>query len=201
MKSIKTEGKTGRELYPLLTSSVIPRPIAWVSTLAEEGHINLAPFSYFNLVSSRPPILMVSVGARDGVPKDTAINILREKNFVVHLVSEPWLEAMNQTAADVESNVSEVEMTGLTPVDSTLIQTPGIKEARVRLECAYDQHIDYPHSTIIFGHIKMIHIDDDVLDGSLVDPEKLAPIGRLGRNDYTTLGRVIHLPRPTKETR
>lgn len=196
MISINTEGKTGKELYPLLTSAIVPRPIAWVSSLGEEGQLNVAPFSYFNLVSTRPPVLMISVGAREGVPKDTAQNILREKEFVVHIVSKPWLHAMNDTAADVAPNISEVDLANLHTVKSTLLRTPGIEEAHVRLECVYDQHVSYPHSTIIFGRIVMMHVAEDVVANGRIDATTLSPVGRLGGSEYSTLGEIISVARP-----
>lgn len=196
MISINTEEKTGKELYPLLTSAIVPRPIAWVSSLGEEGQLNVAPFSYFNLVSTRPPVVMISVGAREGVPKDTAQNILRVKEFVVHIVSHPWLNAMNETAADVAPNISEVDLADLHAVKSTLLKTQGIKEAHVRLECVYDQHVSYPHSTIIFGRIVMMHVAEEVYANGSIDANKLSPIGRLGGSEYTTLGEIISIARP-----
>ena len=201
MIRIDTEGKTGKELYPLLTSAVVPRPIAWVSTLGEEGQLNVAPFSYFNLVSTRPPILMISVGEREGVPKDTARNILREKEFVVHIVSHPWLHAMNETAIEVDASISEADLVGLTPVASTHLKTPGIKEALVRFECTYDQHINYPHSTLLFGKIKAIHVDETVLQNNRIDIKTLHPVARLGGVEYSTLGDVIKIARPKGDPR
>lgn len=196
MKSINTKELTGKALYPLMTSAVVPRPIAWVSTLNPEGMVNLAPFSYFNLVSSRPPVLMISVGERDGIAKDTALNIFDRKEFVVHIVTESTLEAMNLTAKDVGREESEVALASLTAVKSTQIKTPGILESPIRLECVYDQHVIYPHSQIIFGRIVQMHIDEAVITDDVVDAEKLKPVGRLGKQNYTTLGRVITLPRP-----
>jgi flavin reductase (DIM6/NTAB) family NADH-FMN oxidoreductase RutF len=196
MKSIEPTELMGKALYALMTSAVVPRPIAWVSTLNPNGTVNMAPFSYFNLVSSQPPILMISVGEREGVPKDTALNILESKEFVVHLVTESTLEAMNLTAKDLSREDSEVALASLTPVVSTHLKTPGIAESPIRLECVYDQHITYPRSQVIFGRIVQMHFDEGVLTDGVVDAEKLQPIGRLGKQQYTTLGRILTLKRP-----
>ena len=166
--------------YKLLTNIVVPRPIAWVTTLNAGGGVNLAPFSFFNAVGSEPLYLVVSVGMRDdGTPKDTAANIASRGEFVVHLVTEELLGAMNVSAADFPPDHSELTAARLATAPSLRVETPRLAEAPVSLECRLFQSVPLGVNTLFIGEVVMMHIDD-LLMGPRLRVEGVAPIGRLG---------------------
>ncbi|WP_306301375.1 flavin reductase family protein [Thalassobacillus sp. C254] len=135
--NIDAKNLSRKENYKLLISSILPRPIAFITTEGKDGTINAAPFSFFNVITAEPPLVGVSVGRKpDGSFKDTARNILEANNqFVIHIVDETLIEQVNQSAANYPANVSEVEETGLTLIKSEKVTVPVIKEAKVALEC------------------------------------------------------------------
>src|SRR5699024_4814459 len=128
MLTIDPISNTERENYKLLTGSIIPRPIAFVTSATEDGTINGAPFSYFNVVSSNPPMISLAIQRKDGMPKDTARNIIENKSFVVHIVDEQNVAKINETAASLAPDQSEIEQADLTLVESEKVPVPGIKE-------------------------------------------------------------------------
>lgn len=191
-----------RENYKLLVGSVAPRPIALVASLSINGVINVAPFSYFNVVSSQPPMLSVSVGRKQGNMKDTARNIKDTGEFVVHIVDETNVHAANLAAQSLPPDVSEVEVAGFTPVASEAISVPGIREAKVRMECVLEQIIRLgetegdPTCDLIIGRVVRFHIDEDIYEQGNIRSDKLKPVGRMGGSQYTTLGKTFILERP-----
>ena len=126
-----------RENYKFLIGSIIPRPIAFVTTMSKDGILNGAPFSYFNIVSSNPPMISLAIQRSEGKQKDTARNIIESKEFVIHIVDEQNVEKINQTAASLPPDQSEIELAKLTPVESVKISVPGVKEAKIRMECSF----------------------------------------------------------------
>jgi flavin reductase (DIM6/NTAB) family NADH-FMN oxidoreductase RutF len=166
--------------YKLLTNLVIPRPIAWVTSLSANGEVNLAPFSFFNAVGSEPLIIMISVAHRDdGTLKDTGRNILAHGEFVVNLVTEDLMAAMNVSAADFPSHESELTATGLTAAPSCCIKPPRVAEAPVSMECRLHSTQDFATYTVFFGEVVMFHVADTLL----TDRRRIqgfAPVGRLG---------------------
>ncbi|TYR79384.1 flavin reductase family protein [Priestia megaterium] len=202
MKAIDPSKQSTKENYHLLTSTVIPRPIAFVTTQSEEGIVNAAPFSFFNIVASEPPLIAISVGRQDGeVVKDTGRNIHASKQFVVHVVDDSFIEQVNQSAASYPSNVSEVEETGLTLVESERIQVPGIAEANIRFECELHQVVplgkeDRYSSDLFIGEVVMFHVNEKVYENERVSAEKINPISRLGGANYSRLGTLFSLKRP-----
>jgi flavin reductase (DIM6/NTAB) family NADH-FMN oxidoreductase RutF len=190
-----------RDRYRLLSSLIIPRPIGWLSTRSASGLANLAPYSYFNAVSASPPLLAVSINLRRGVPKDSLANIRETGAFCVNVVSGGLLEAMNASSADVAPEVDEFELTGLTAIDGRVVDAPVVKEARAALECLLFKEVDLGEapSTLVIGEVKAIHLSPVLRleEGSwAVDPESLAPVGRLGTDAYTLLGEIRRLSRP-----
>jgi flavin reductase (DIM6/NTAB) family NADH-FMN oxidoreductase RutF len=173
-------------LYYLMTSCVVPRPIAWVSTMAPDGTLNAAPFSYFQALSSRPPTIMISVGKRrDGRPKDTRANIEATGEFVVNVVGEGSGAHMVMTSVGYEPHESEFDKVGLVPEPSVKVKPPRIAECAVALECRLDRVFEVGDSGICLGEIVLFHVRDDVLtEAKTVDPEKLRPLGRLGGTSY-----------------
>jgi flavin reductase (DIM6/NTAB) family NADH-FMN oxidoreductase RutF len=191
-----------RETYALMTSLVVPRPIAWISTKDRDGGTNLAPFSYFTAVGSDPPMIAVSVAdKRGGAPKDTT-RIVRETGvFCVNLVEEPNLEKMNATSGDHAPGVSEFAVAGLTPVPCDAIDGVRVAEARASMECRLVEMHRYGRKTttnLIVAEVLRFHVDDAILlpGTTAIDPTKIAPVARLGGPTYATLGAVVQLARP-----
>lgn len=203
MLSIDPTNNTERENYKLLTGTIIPRPIAFVTSVAEDGTINGAPFSYFNIVSSNPPMISVSVQRQGGVQKDTARNIIAGKEFVVHIVDEENVEKINETAASLPADQSEVTLANLTIVDSEKVNVPGIAEAKVRFECSLEQAIELggddgqPGTDLIIGNILQYHMNEEILFGDKkIDPNKLKAVSRLAGVNYAKIGDVFPIERP-----
>lgn len=189
-----------RRLYYLLMSCVTPRPIAWVSTLSRGGVRNLAPFSYFNAVTSLPPLISISVGRRRGERKDTAENASRTREFVVNVVTEPNLDKMVITSGDYPPEVDEFEKAGLTAIDSTIVKPPRVKEAPIQLECRTREIFEVSPGIVdlIIGEVVMFHVSDELpIDDDLnIAAEDLRPVARLGRSDYAFLGQIRQVERP-----
>ena len=195
---IDPAGLESRDLYRLMISVVVPRPIAWVSSRSADGTLNAAPFSYFQAISSNPPMIMIAVGSkRGGVLKDTRSNIEQTKEFVVNVVSESSAARMVQTSAEYEPTESEFEQVGLEPVPSEIVAPPRIAESPVSMECRLDRILDVGGSSLILGEVVLFHVADEVLaaDGATVDPQKLMPLGRLGGSSYAPLREVLEIPR------
>jgi len=182
---------------------ITPRPIAWVSTVSNDGKPNLAPFSYFNAVGSNPPTLMFCPANRpDGTPKDTLANIQANGEFVVNVVSFDLAEQMNQSAAAYDTEVSEFEACGLTAAASSLVKPPRVAEARAHFECRLHSVINLgtgpAGANLVLGRIVAIRIDDEVLDDrGRADPAKLDTIGRLGGISYSRTTDRFDIDRPT----
>ncbi|WP_408010234.1 flavin reductase family protein [Pseudalkalibacillus sp. A8] len=201
MLSIDPAQNTERENYKFLIGSIIPRPIAFVTTVSKDGILNGAPFSYFNIVSSNPPMISLAIQRPGGRLKDTSRNIFDTKEFVVHIVDEKNVEKINQTAASLPHNQSEIELAGLTPIDSDKISVPGVKEAKIRMECVLEHSIslgglDSPGSDLIIGKVIQFHIDDDIYENGRIDPRGLGAISRLAGHYYAKIGEVFSIERP-----
>lgn len=166
--------------YKLLTNLVIPRPIAWVTTLNPAGGVNLAPFSFFNAVASNPLYVVIGIGRNDGGrPKDTAVNIAATGEFVVNMVSEDLFAAMNLSAADFPPEASEVEAAGLATAPGVKLRTPRLMDAPASLECCVHDTLALGSSTLVIGEVVMFHVAD-ALVGPRLHIEGFAPLGRLG---------------------
>jgi flavin reductase (DIM6/NTAB) family NADH-FMN oxidoreductase RutF len=192
---------SGRERYQLLTSLVVPRPIGWLSTWDAEGGANLAPYSFFNALAASPMIVGVSIGQRSGRPKDTLLNIRARGGFCVNVVSEPLLEAMNQTSAEVAPGVDEFALAGLTRAASDRVDAPFVVGAPAVLECLARQEVDLggAPNTLVIAEVVGLRLSPDLpfLDGTMsVRSDALRPVGRLSGAEYMLPGRVRQLPRP-----
>ncbi|MDT8861076.1 flavin reductase family protein [Alkalihalobacillus sp. MEB130] len=202
MKSIDPNQLAERENYKFLTGSIIPRPVAFVTTLSNEDVLNAAPFSYFNIVSSNPPMISISVARKDGKMKDTSRNAVERKEFVVHISDESYIEQINKTAKSLPPNESEITETNLTPVHSLKIKVPGIQEAKVRMECVLEQAIplggtkDQPACDLLIGRVVQYHIRSDLYENGRIDAQGLKPVSRLAGNAYAKLGETFELERP-----
>ncbi len=196
MKSIDPGSLSSKESYRLLTRLVVPRPIAFVSTLAEDGTLNGAPFSYFNLVSVDPPLLSIAVNRPDESFKDTSRNIRERGEFVVHLVDKDNVEKVNETAANLPADQSEIEQAGLSPTPSEVVGVDAVEESPVRFECTLKHAIPLDkHGRVVgdlfIGKIERVHVRQKYEEGKT--PELVA---RLGGEEYAEIGKTFTLKRP-----
>ncbi len=166
--------------YKVLTNLVVPRPIAWVTSLSQNGIINLAPFSFFNAIGTDPIYIIISIGFNEnGEDKDTTKNIRANDEFVVNMVTEELLEAMNISAADFPADQSELEAAHLHTIPSVHIKTPRVAEAQASMECKLFSEQSLGANTMFIGEVVMFHIADHLI-GSNLHINNFAPIGRLG---------------------
>ena len=190
-----------RERYAWMTATVLPRPIAFISTVSPEGVVNLAPFSYFNGVSSTPPVLSVAIGPkRGGVSKDTIRNIEATGELVINVVPRAIAELMVKTSGDYDPDVSEFDVSGLTRVPSQLVRPPRVGECPIAFECRCLQVVKVGAqdmaTSLVLAEVVLLHVSDDVLTDGRVDPRKVDPVARLGGSLYATLGEVWSIQRP-----
>lgn len=201
MKKLRPEELTQKENYKLLIGSVIPRPIALVTTQSDSGLLNIAPFSFFNIVSSNPPILSIAVQRVNGEPKDTARNILQNKEAVVHIVDTDNVEDANQTAALLDPDESEMDRTEFETVNSVEVSVPGLKQSKVRFEAVLKEDVvikngDQPVSDLLLLEIKYYHFDEAIYDNGYIIKDELGAVSRLAGNDYAEIGKTFTIERP-----
>lgn len=185
--------------YKLLIGSVVPRPIAFVSTVSLEGARNLAPFSFFNAICAEPPVVCFSTSYR--VPnKDTLLNIQATGEFVVNIVSEEIAEQMNLCSGEYPHQQDEFEISGLTPVASDLVRPPRVRESHVNMECKLMQIVEVSTrprgGSLILGEVIRFHVDDAIMENFRIDPDKLRAIGRMGGDDYARTRDRFAMVRP-----
>jgi flavin reductase (DIM6/NTAB) family NADH-FMN oxidoreductase RutF len=184
-----------RDVYRFMISAVVPRPIAFVSSIGTHGH-NLAPFSYFIPISSAPPLLGISINLRAGDPKDTVANIRKTGDFVINIVTEELAERMVKTSGEWPPHMDEFQVAGLTPIPSLRVKSPSLKESPIHLECRLDRAIALGNTEFVIGEMLCAVVDDAVLTDGRVDIDKLRPVGRLGGDGYSIVRDVLNLPRP-----
>lgn len=201
---MKVEPSTlrGSEFHDFFSGLIIPRPIAFVSTVDEKGRYNAAPFSAFARLTSVPPVLVLAIARRKGQKKDTVRNIESVGDFVVNMVDENLAKAMNQASADYPAGVDEIREAGLSALKSDKVRSPRIAEAPISLECKLIQIIELgsspDRSSIIFGEILLVHIKDEVMTEGKIDPLKAKIIGRLGDGDlYCRTTDIFRMKRPS----
>ncbi len=192
-----------RDRHLLLTGLVVPRPIAWVSTVAADGTPNLAPYSFFALVSSAPPTVVVSVGSRGGVPKDTLVNAEASGELVVNVVGRELVAAMNATSVEAGPELDEFAFAGVTPSPSVVVRPPRVAEARAHLEARVVQVVALPDDTghvenrLIVARVVHVHLDDALFTPPhRVDARGLDPVARLAGLAYAGIGEPFDVPRP-----
>jgi flavin reductase (DIM6/NTAB) family NADH-FMN oxidoreductase RutF len=188
-----------RHFFQLFSGALIPRPIAWITTQNEEGTINVAPYSFFGGINTRPPMVMVSIGTHEKNLKHTSANLQRTKECVIHIPSRQHIEAVNKTAHKYDTNVSEAQKAELTLIPSGVINTPSIEGTLVRLECTLNQVIQLPTNQMFVLDVQALYIDDSAMSDGIPDVKKLDPISRIGGNFYTLVGDVIQMIHPDKE--
>lgn len=172
-------------MYRTLTSLVVPRPIGWISTVGADGRDNLAPFSYFNAVSSRPPIVMFSAGRRDGRPKDSARFAPQTGEFVANLVTESLLEPMDATSAGITG--SEFDAVGIERAPARTVEPPRVADALACLECGVVDSVSVGANTVVFGEVEHVYVDESLLIDGKVDTRKVDAVGRLGGAFYSAI--------------
>ena len=191
-----------QDVYKLLIGAIVPRPIAFVSTLSLDGIRNLAPFSFFTGVSANPPIVCFCPVQRTGPHprKDTLSNISATREFVVNVVSEEFAGKMNICSAEFPPDVDEFEASGLTPIPSDLVRPPRVKESHVHMECRLYLTIEISElpggGNLVLGEVVRFHVDDEYFDNFKIDPDKLRAIGRMGGSLYTRITDRFEMIRP-----
>lgn len=193
MIEITPDDLPGGRVYELLSMLVVPRPIAWVSTSAPDGTLNVAPHSYFNIVSTAPPVVHITSSGE----KDTLRNIRYSGEFVVNIVSRALLDQMNLTAADLPATEDEFTWAGLEPAPSSVVSVPRVASAPAALECRLWDIVEIGNGLMVFGEVVRIHTADDLWDGDEIPPERLDAVGRLSGSAYQLLDGVRRLPRPS----
>ena len=198
---IEPESAGFPNVYKVMVGSIVPRPIAFVSTVSPQGIYNLSPFSFFPAASMNPPVVcFCPLRNSHGRPKDTLNNIERAGDFVVNIVSEEFVEQMNMTSAEFPPEVDEFQISGLTPVASDLVKAPRVKESHVSMECKLFRLFeisDRPSGgSIVTGEIVRLHVDDAYIDNYRIDPEKLKAVGRMAGATYVRTADRFDLARP-----
>ena len=190
-----------KEAHELLVAAILPRPIAFVSTVGPDGIFNVAPFSYFTAMSVIPAVIGFGVGPRTGGgKKDTLVNVVHTKDFVINVVSEALARAMNQASGEYPSNVDEFKVTGLTPFQSDLVKSPRVAESPVNMECRLMQILEFGEaprvSSFIIGEVLRVHVQDEVWVDGVIKAPKLKAIGRLGEDFYCRTMDIFEMKRP-----
>ncbi|RMH61092.1 MAG: flavin reductase family protein [Calditrichaeota bacterium] len=199
---IDPQQQTFKDNYKLMIGSILPRPIAFVSTISTEGVYNVAPFSFFTGITSKPPTICFAPTRRgtDGAEKDTLKNIRDTGEFVINIVNEAIVEAMNNAATEYPPEYDEFKETGLTPGPSEIVRAPRVEESPINMECRLMQIIEIGPPEpgggfLIIGEIVLFHIRDELLNNGRIDTGKLQPVGRLAGAEYTKLGERFTLVR------
>lgn len=179
---------TPSQSYDLMTSIIIPRPIALVSTLSPEGIPNAAPFSFFTGISTTPPLVGIAIAFRGSEKKGTLLNITIGKEFVINIVDEKLSNGMIRSAETYPPGTDKFEAAGLTPLPSVRISPPRVGEAPVSLECRLDKVVELAEASVdlIIGRVEYVHLFDRLWCEGSVEPEQLRAIGRLGQSNYCT---------------
>lgn len=198
-RTFDLENGDGQDNYKLLSGVVVPRPIGWIGTRREDGSFNLAPFSFFNVVSTRPPTVVFSAGRHADRPKDSVTFAERTGEFTVNIVSEEVAEAMNVTSGSFTSVDDEFAIAGLTPFVGAKVNAPMVAESPANLECRVVEILDIGQggsTRMVIGEVLALHIREDALDGTRVDNDVLAAIGRMAGNTYINTRDRFELNRP-----
>jgi len=207
MRTLKPAEQNPQENYKLLVGSVVPRPIAFVSSMDAKGVRNLAPFSFFTVVSANPPVVCFCPMVRGAnspnlqSSKDTLRNIIATREFVVNIVSEEFATQMNACSAELPPEVDEFEISGLTPLASEVVRPPRVAESHVQMECRLEQvvHISAEPlgGSLVLGEVLRFHVRESLLKDYRIDPDKLHAIGRMAGSTYSRTTDRFELERPT----
>jgi flavin reductase (DIM6/NTAB) family NADH-FMN oxidoreductase RutF len=198
---IDPAGLDGKAIHEWMVGCVVPRPIAFVSTIGEDGVYNVAPFSFFTLMSMHPTVVGFAIGRRrGGSKKDTLVNIEFSREYVINVVSESIVRAMNQASGDYPSHVDEFKEAGLTPVASDLVKPPRVAESPIQIECRLMQIMEFGASprihNFIVGEVLVVHVQDDLIVDGVIKSDRLKAVGRLGEDFYCRTGDLFEMKRP-----
>jgi flavin reductase (DIM6/NTAB) family NADH-FMN oxidoreductase RutF len=188
----------GRDSYKLLSGLIVPRPIGWIGTKRRNGSFNLAPFSFFNVVSTSPPTVLFSGSSHSDRPKDSVSFAEESGEFTVNIVSEDVALAMSVTSGTFGPEDDEFEIAGLTPVPGKVVDAPMVAESPANLECRVTEvlNVGEGNTRIVIGRVVALHIDDSVLDGTRINPRQLRAVGRMSGNTYITTDQLFEMVRP-----
>jgi len=194
--TVSAAGMDTATAYRLICGVVVPRPVAWITTISREGRVNAAPFSSYNYVAHSPPMVGVNIGTRLGELKDTARNIRETGWFCVNIATEAVMETMHLSGADYPPEVGEPEALGIELLAGTATPVPRIAASPIHLECKLDQAVTLGRglNTLYLGEVLAFHLSHAVYDGRSIDSVKLRPIARLGGPYYAALGEIFHRP-------
>jgi flavin reductase (DIM6/NTAB) family NADH-FMN oxidoreductase RutF len=183
------------QAYRLITGIVVPRPIAWVTSLSGSGVVNLAPFSAFTFVSPKPPMLAISVGRKGRIYKDTAHNILLNEEYVVHIADIGLMTMVHESSTEYPPDISEVEALKLKTLPGERIAVPRLAVAPIAMECRFRQCLEFgeTRSRLIVGEVLMFHLREGLLNNGKIETEALDPIARIGGPRYARLGEIVTL--------
>lgn len=198
---IDPKTRTLDENYKLITGMIVPRPIAWITSMALDGTVNLAPFSAYGLVTHSPPMLMVTIGTRGGVRKDTGRNILKRGEFVVNVARYDDAQMLHHSSVDLAYGESEVSHLGLETTPSAVVSTPRLATSVAAMECRLREKLEYPDvdSIILLSDVVSFHVSDDLERGGKIDTRDLDPLARIAGPNYAGVGRVVGMgPLPTR---
>jgi flavin reductase (DIM6/NTAB) family NADH-FMN oxidoreductase RutF len=187
--------------YAYFVGSITPRPIAWVSTLSEDGIPNIAPYSFFSVASCTPPVLSVTqINPRDKLNKDTLTNIDATKECVINIVSHELVEQMNASCANFPASVSEFTAVGIEQIPSSLVKPPGVFNAKVRYECELREIISISNEPgggkVMLLNVKGVYINDAILESNTITPSKLNTVGKMGGDYFSQTNGLFTLQRP-----
>lgn len=203
---IDPKQQSKKDNYKLLIGTIVPRPIAFVTSLTNGGIVNAAPFSFFNAVATDPLMIGIACARKaTGQMKDTARNISDNKEFVVHVVDNANVEMMNDTAIEFPPNVSEVGEIGFQLDPSVVVKVPRLRESKIQMECVLHQILNFggtlevPNVDYIIGEVVQFHIDDALYESGRITTELLNPVGRLAGTTYCNVGRTFSMSRPSYE--
>jgi flavin reductase (DIM6/NTAB) family NADH-FMN oxidoreductase RutF len=197
MKSFAASDLSAAEAYALLVGIVVPRPVAWITTVNAAGAVNAAPFSCYTFVCNRPPMLAVNIGRRGETLKDTAANIAATGQFVVNVATETTLASMHASSAEFAASDSEVTALGLETAPSLHVAPPRLVCSPIAMECRIERLLELgeQRSGLLIGEVLAFHVDESLLAGNRVAVDRFHPIARLGGPHYATLGRLITQPK------
>jgi len=185
-----------QSVYKLLVGAVVPRPIAWVSTRDRDNVLNLAPFSFFTVVSREPPMLAISIGPRTGgedYAKDTLANLRASQEFVINMVSVALANAMHESATNYPPEVDEFVRAGVTPAPCVVVGTPRVAEAKISMECTVEHLLRLGSDYLAIGRMHRYHVEDALIDNGRIDLQALDPLGRMAGN-FTRIETLFDLP-------
>jgi flavin reductase (DIM6/NTAB) family NADH-FMN oxidoreductase RutF len=196
MRTFPAADLSAARAYSLMVGIVVPRPVAWITTINAGGMVNAAPFSCYTFVCNQPPMLAVSIGPRGKGLKDTAANIGASGQFVVNVATEETLASMHASSAEYPAHESEVKALGLVTIASSQVAPPRLACSPIAMECRLERRLELgeTRSDLLLAEVLVFHVAEALLEGNRVAVERFRPVARLGGPNYATLGRIITQP-------